>query len=88
MEAAMTGRQDVDEHANDRTRLPKDDKDEENVLSRSKLGEEDAEGIKGADDDHALSRSKLGHSDDGGRKGQGGMRDPDRTSDPGKLKPS
>jgi hypothetical protein len=84
----MTGRQDVDEHANDKTHLPKDDKDEEEVLKRSKLGEPDAEGVKGAGNENALSRSKLGHPDDGGRKGQGGMRDPDRTSDPAKPKPS
>ena len=85
----MTGRQDIDEHAYDKATLPKDDKDEENVLSRSKLGAHDHDGgVQGAADRQALSNSKLGDADDGGRKGQGGMRDPDKTSDPGKLKPS
>lgn len=57
----MTSRQDVDEHANDKASLPKGDKDEDDVLRRSKLGEADPDGdVVGADTEHAISDSKLG----------------------------
>jgi hypothetical protein len=40
------------------------------------------------DVDQPLSDSRLGDEDAGGLAGQGGMRDPDKTSDPNPLKPS
>jgi len=69
-------------------RLPKSEDDDERVLADSKLGAPQEEDVTGASEEDALSRSKLGARDDGGRKGQGGMRDPAKTSDPEKLKPS
>jgi hypothetical protein len=38
--------------------------------------------------DQPLSDSRLGDEDAGGLAGQGGMRDPAKTSDPDPLKPS
>jgi hypothetical protein len=73
----------------DRPGLPKTDTDDNaKLLSDSKLGASQKEDVTGASEEEALSRSKLGAADDGGRKGQGGMRDPAKTSDPKKLKPS
>ena len=72
----------------DHPRLPKSEDDDERVLSDSKLGAAQKDDVTGESEEDALSRSKLGGADDGGRKGQGGMRDPAKTSDRGTLKPS
>ena len=73
----------------DTTRLPKREDDEnQRILSDSKLGKAEPGDLAGASESQALSQSKLGSSDDGGRKGQGGMRDPAKTSDADRLKPS
>jgi hypothetical protein len=61
MEASMTNRKDVDEHANDKPALPKDDKDEDDMLARSKLGKAAPEGdVAGSSNEKAQSNSKLG----------------------------
>lgn len=38
--------------------------------------------------DKPLSDAEMGDKEAGGLAGQGGMRDPDKTSDPDRLKPS
>lgn len=72
----------------DRAHLPAEEPESDKLLSESKLGAEQKEDVTGASEEEALSKSKLGGDADGGRKGQGGMRDPAKTSDPDKLKPS
>ncbi len=68
--------------------LPKHEDEDQRVLSESKLGVGKPDDPAGQSDEQALSNSKLGSRDDGGRKGQGGMRDPSKTSDPERMKPS
>jgi hypothetical protein len=72
----------------DRARLPKSEDDDERVLADSKLGAAQEEDVTGESEEDALARSKLGAADDGGLNGQGGMRDPSKTSDPKRMKPS
>jgi hypothetical protein len=71
-----------------RPHLPKDEDDPGRVLSESKLGVAQPDDPAGQSDEQALSKSKLGSADDGGRRGQGGMRDPAKTSGPARTKPS
>ena len=72
----------------DSPRLPEKEDETARLLSESKLGAAQPGDPAGASDEEALSESKLGAKDDGGRKGQGGMRDPAKTSDPTRMKPS
>ena len=58
------------------------------MLADSKLGVANPGELAGESEEQALSDSKLGAKDDGGLKGQGGMRDPEKASDPDRMKPS
>ena len=71
----------------ERTGRSPDQEQNSRVLSDSKLGAAQEGDPAGKSEEQALSDSKLGSDDDGGLKGQGGMRDPAKTSDAGKLKP-
>ena len=84
----MTQPRELEGKGENRARLPDDETDEDHLLADSKLGSSHHDDVNGASEEDALSRSKLGSSDDGGRKGQGGMRDPAKTSDRDRLKPS